>query len=248
MPSRLVSRVSALRRRMIETCGPRQELLFKSSDPALSFSKTFPVYSLTNTPLLYSGTLLKTATRHYRRLNLGLMTLVPITGASGYGLWPTPQAQDCKQHGNREHSKAFMLIQAVKMFPTPYGLSANQGQGDGEFGKAIRNWQTPSVSDAKAGSKKDWLDWQERGKTVHCRLRNQVRMWPTMTAQDASGHRGTYPKTKTHNPGTTLPTAIGGQLNPTWVEWLMGWPLGWTDLKPLGMDKFRRWWRQFGGC
>jgi DNA (cytosine-5)-methyltransferase 1 len=28
-----------------------------------------------------------------------------------------------------------------------------------------------------------------------------------------------------------------GQLNPTWVEWLMGWPLGWTDLKPLVMDK-----------
>lgn len=22
----------------------------------------------------------------------------------------------------------------------------------------------------------------------------------------------------------------GGQLNPTWVEWLMGFPLGWTDL------------------
>jgi hypothetical protein len=30
---------------------------------------------------------------------------------------------------------------------------------------------------------------------------------------------------------------IGGKLNPTWVEWLMGWPLGWTDLKPLVMDK-----------
>jgi hypothetical protein len=28
-----------------------------------------------------------------------------------------------------------------------------------------------------------------------------------------------------------------GKLNPTWVEWLMGWPLGWTDLKPLVMDK-----------
>jgi len=28
-----------------------------------------------------------------------------------------------------------------------------------------------------------------------------------------------------------------GQLNPTWVEWLMGWPLGWTDLKPLAMGK-----------
>ena len=28
--------------------------------------------------------------------------------------------------------------------------------------------------------------------------------------------------------------AIGGSLNPTWVEWLMGFPLGWTDLGALG--------------
>ena len=30
-----------------------------------------------------------------------------------------------------------------------------------------------------------------------------------------------------------------GQLNPSWVEWLMGWPIGWTDLKPLETDKYR---------
>jgi hypothetical protein len=35
----------------------------------------------------------------------------------------------------------------------------------------------------------------------------------------------------------TLAVQAGGQLNPMWVEWLMGWPLGWTDLKPLEMDK-----------
>lgn len=40
----------------------------------------------------------------------------------------------------------------------------------------------------------------------------------------------------------------GGALNPTWVELLMGWPLGWTDLKPLAMDKFREWQQQHGRC
>lgn len=35
----------------------------------------------------------------------------------------------------------------------------------------------------------------------------------------------------------------GGILNPDWVEWLMGWPPGWTDLQPLAMDKFQRWLR-----
>jgi DNA (cytosine-5)-methyltransferase 1 len=28
-----------------------------------------------------------------------------------------------------------------------------------------------------------------------------------------------------------------GQLNPMFVEWLMGWPLEWTELKPLGTGK-----------
>jgi DNA (cytosine-5)-methyltransferase 1 len=32
-----------------------------------------------------------------------------------------------------------------------------------------------------------------------------------------------------------------GRLNPMWVEWLMGWPSGWTALKPLATAKFREW-------
>ncbi len=36
----------------------------------------------------------------------------------------------------------------------------------------------------------------------------------------------------------------GGQLNPPWVEWLMGWPIGWTALQPLETDKFRQWQQQ----
>lgn len=39
-----------------------------------------------------------------------------------------------------------------------------------------------------------------------------------------------------------------GQLNPEWVEWFMGWPIGWTELKPLAMDKFLEWQRQHSPC
>ena len=38
-----------------------------------------------------------------------------------------------------------------------------------------------------------------------------------------------------------LGEVVGGQLNPDWTEWLMGWPIGWTDLKPLEMVKFQKW-------
>lgn len=33
------------------------------------------------------------------------------------------------------------------------------------------------------------------------------------------------------------PVVPGLNPNPEFVEWMMGWPLGWTDLKPLGMAK-----------
>lgn len=36
--------------------------------------------------------------------------------------------------------------------------------------------------------------------------------------------------------------AFNGKVNPEWAEWLMGWPMGWTDdLQELGMDKFQQW-------
>ena len=37
-----------------------------------------------------------------------------------------------------------------------------------------------------------------------------------------------------------------GLLNPDWIEWFMGWPMGWTELEPLEMDKFLEWQRQHG--
>jgi hypothetical protein len=43
-----------------------------------------------------------------------------------------------------------------------------------------------------------------------------------------------------------LNAEVGGPLNPNWVEWLMGWPIGWTDLKPLEMARFQEWQQQHG--
>ena len=65
--------------------------------------------------------------------------------------------------------------------------------------------------------------------------------WPTPTASD--GRRGALKTASRSNPnsahhsGTTLvdyvdPDRDGGPLNPAWVEWLMGFPVGWTDLEP----------------
>ena len=61
------------------------------------------------------------------------------------------------------------------------------------------------------------------------------KMFPTPTCHNSK--EGAYPAEYTRNT-PTLATHAGGKLNPMWVEWLMGWPLGWTDLKPLVMGKF----------
>jgi hypothetical protein len=80
-------------------------------------------------------------------------------------------------------------------------------------------------------------------------------LWPTPDV--GMGERGTTPEWKPNRPSGARATyslnqavmdevETGGQLNPTWVEWLMGWPLGWTDLKPLGTGKYRQWRREHG--
>jgi hypothetical protein len=82
--------------------------------------------------------------------------------------------------------------------------------------------------------------WNSRGEP---KLSAEVKLWPTPVADD-TGHR----KEKYAQGGTALSTSAGGQLNPEWVEWLMGWPIGWTALKPLETGKFQEWQQQHSIC
>jgi hypothetical protein len=72
-------------------------------------------------------------------------------------------------------------------------------------------------------------------------------MWPTPTVCGNYNRKGS---SATSGDGLAIAVGLtpGGSLNPTWVEWLMGWPLGWTDLKPLGTDKCQPALQQPGVC
>ena len=66
-------------------------------------------------------------------------------------------------------------------------------------------------------------------------LKKRLSTWPTPTTPTGGGNiggSGAY-KNAIKN-GTHIPHSI----NPNLYEWLMGWPIGWTDLKPLEMDKY----------
>lgn len=74
--------------------------------------------------------------------------------------------------------------------------------------------------------------------------------WPTPVASMAKGSspRSLIRKSGRDRSRDRLDHAVmalhGGPLNPEWIEWLMGWPIGWTDLRPLGMGRFQRWFTQ----
>jgi hypothetical protein len=101
-------------------------------------------------------------------------------------------------------------------------------------------WPTPRALEIDE-SYEGYIDRMKRsgnpknvGKTRPQNLTMAVKMLPTPTCHNSK--EGAYPAELTRNT-PTLATHAGGKLNPMWVEWLMGWPLGWTDLKPLEMDK-----------
>jgi hypothetical protein len=84
---------------------------------------------------------------------------------------------------------------------------------------------TPVASDCKGG----------RSNTIHYKNQRFVRISQTTGTEFGAKLSGAY-QLMTGNP---LPESFS--------EWMMGWPLGWTDLKRLEMDKYQQWQQQHGG-
>lgn len=72
-----------------------------------------------------------------------------------------------------------------------------------------------------------------------------ARYWPTPQASDWKTAHEYLPGERDHSP--QLRHVLTGQLNPTWVEWLMGFPRGWTDCGPSGTASSRKSRKSSGG-
>lgn len=95
-------------------------------------------------------------------------------------------------------------------------------------------WATPTASDGAQGGiigKNDSFHTtangtlrkvNQNGTDGSVGLGRLVRMWATPTASDSEGTTG--------GNRFSLRTDVQGQLNPEWVEALMGFPAGWTNL------------------
>jgi len=98
-------------------------------------------------------------------------------------------------------------------------------------------WPTPMSSEHKANRQ---IRGNHQNGLTSAVLTEEIKKWPTPRTKGMCGGTGSWDllnKNTTIQEARQMGAGNGGQLNPTWVEWLMGWPPGWTDLKPLEMDK-----------
>lgn len=170
--------------------------------------------------------------------------LEPFTAESESGYWPTPQtrfgtndgdlAQLAKKCDSQEEFNQMVYRAAAKKkeiyWPTPttqdnvqirgVGAAANAPSRGTTLGGAVKMWPT-----ATATAYKGW-------SSNHNRASSDDRLDYTVERESFQHGQQTPPM----------------RLNPDWVEWLMGWPIGQTELNPLATDKFREWQRQHSPC
>jgi hypothetical protein len=136
-------------------------------------------------------------------------------------LWPTPRASE----GNQDFAKlsrsrtGISLPTAVKLWPTPQAHDA----------------ATPKTPEQLQAAKARAME--KHGRPMgFSNLNEVIQMYPSPAARDWRSGKGR--QENGHTP--QLPEIVGGQLNPMWVEWLMGFPLGWTVLNRLAMPLSRK--------
>ena len=107
-----------------------------------------------------------------------------------------------------------------------------------------QKWLTPMARDGMRSNMKLESLAKHWHKHPNSNLAEQVavqHLLPTPTCQDAKNSGGPAQQRRNTKP---LNAVAGGALNPEWVEWLMGWPIGWTACEPLEMGRFLPWLQQ----
>lgn len=153
--------------------------------------------------------------------------LVPRTSATEFGLWQTPVADDaCNREKGKWNSRGEPKLSAqVKIYP--------------------EKWPTPRANDGKKRGNFDTTNPRNGLPAAVKRYMTPTASIGTKCGGRHNGRADTLASQVAELEG--LEVSSTGQLNPLWVEWLMGWPAGWTDYGALEMDRFRVWQQQHGG-
>jgi hypothetical protein len=166
-------------------------------------------------------------------------------------------------------------VSHAKTFPPPekaQALTAREADSGGtwpewfaKFDPVTSSWKTRQCSllaglDAFSGTWPRWgmmrsgVCW-ELATPVRRIVENESGFWPTpQVSGRIQGKMSckTIWKTCIQNGGQIHLTGhlrlMGVSLErfPSISDWMMGWPVGWSDLKPLETDRFRLWCRSHG--
>jgi hypothetical protein len=111
---------------------------------------------------------------------------------------------------------------------------------------AVAHWPTPHCMDVRTDVRKP-EERSDRANQGGCsNLREKVHMYPTprsaigMDMKLTEGMAELQHKKYLETEIAHIENAPGGHLNPDWTEWLMGWPVGWTNLEPLPLDTYEK--------
>ena len=180
-------------------------------------------------------------------------TLPHLTSGTEFGLsLPTPVSTDATAGAVLNENTKLIQLKSGRLRK----ISNNGVSGSIGLARHVALWPTPRVG----GTENAETVISRKGATAAAKhnLLAAVQMdnptFPTPGTTGMSNGSGNCEKAnKLHQAGVideetrrSMRAGNGGQLNPNWVEWLIGWPIGWTDLKPLEMDKFQQWQNSHG--
>lgn len=168
-----------------------------------------------------------------------------LTSPATYARWVTQLRRACLQ---RRKSAQLRSVSACSSWPTPRTLTGDAESatrkkelgrtesGGGDLQAAAQAWSTPRASDGEKGGP------QQQFGAGGTPLPAQAVKWATPTTRDHKD--GSSPSANVPTNcllGRQAPRMMSSgrasfasaptsrlQLNPSFVEWLMGWPLGWT--------------------
>ena len=146
--------------------------------------------------------------------------------ADAVRMWPTPTAHPDNSNLNGKFKNP-TLGDAVKMWPTPTAVTRPM-EGNVRLYRA--KVQAGEMTEAEAEAILGKSVWEAQGKLP------ATYPTPLATGGGGTGHWNKVEKMFTdgqinYEEKMALQAGRGGKLNPTWVEWLMGFPQGWTDLE-----------------
>ena len=102
-------------------------------------------------------------------------------------------------------------------------------------GKESGSWPTPDASMTTGGAA-DEQTRRKQGHSVGLHDAVRSRMFPTPMSAPTSKASHNQISGQYRVALEKVGIQPAGQLNPTWVDWLMGYPIGWTDLEASGMQ------------